>query len=177
MGLVGIEGDFQSFSTKGSASSTAVYPTFSPASFTINSNVGTDWLATLRGRAGVIAGRDWLVYGTGGLALGQVRASWGFSDTCAFLPVCGSLVIPGPSAVEAASASATKVGWTAGGGIETRLASNWSVRAEYLYVNLGSISATGTISNAAFYGATTSVISHSVSVADHIGRVALNYHF
>jgi outer membrane immunogenic protein len=177
MGLVGIEADFQSLSTKGSASSAAVHPTFTPAAFTISSSVSTDWLATLRGRAGIIAGRDWLVYGTGGMAIGQVRASWGFSDTCPFLAVCGGLFIPGPSAAEAASASATKVGWTAGAGLETRLTPNWSVKAEYLYVNLGAISATGLISNAAFYGATANIISHSVSVSDHIGRAGLNYHF
>jgi outer membrane immunogenic protein len=117
------------------------------------------------------------VYATGGVAIGQVRASWGFSDTCAFLAVCGGAFVPGLSAAEAASASATKVGWTAGAGFETRLASNWSVKAEYLYVNLGSVSASGVISNAAFYGATANVISHSVSVSDHIGRVGLNYHF
>jgi outer membrane immunogenic protein len=174
--LVGLEADFQSFSTRGSASSTAVYPSFAPAAFTISSSVGTDWLATVRGRAGVIAGRDWLVYGTGGLAISQVRASWSFTDTCAFYTACNGFFVPGLSAAEAASASATKVGWTAGAGFETRLASNWSVKAEYLYVNLGSISATGLISNAAFYGATGNVISHSMSVSDHIGRVGLNYH-
>jgi outer membrane immunogenic protein len=177
MGLVGLEADFQSFSTKGSTSSTAVYPSFAPAAFTISSSVSTDWLATVRGRAGVIASRDWLVYGTGGLAIGQVRASWGFTDTCAFYAICGGFVVPGLSAAEAASASATKVGWTAGAGFETRLASNWSVKAEYLYVNLGSVSATGLISNAAFYGGTANAISHSANVSDHIGRVGLNYHF
>ena len=177
MGLLGLEADIQSLSTKASASSTAVYPTFAPAALTINSNVSTDWLATLRGRAGVIAGRDWLVYGTGGLAMGQVRASWGFTDTCGFLPICGALVVPGPSGAETASAAATKIGWTAGAGVETHLTSNWSVKAEYLYVNLGSVSATGLVSNAALFGATANVISHSMSVADHIGRAGLNYHF
>ncbi len=180
MGLVGIEADFQSFSTKASASAGAVYPTFTPASFTITSNVSTDWLATLRGRLGIAATRDWLVYGTGGLAVGQVTGSWSFTDNCGLVPACGGSFVPGPNVAEGASASATKFGWTVGAGAEVRLTSNWSVKAEYLYVNLGSVSATTTIKDAAFlafYGANTNVFTHSLNVSDHIGRAGLNYRF
>ena len=35
------------------------------------------------------------------------------------------------------SESDTRVGWTAGGGIERRIGSNWTVRAEGRYVDLG----------------------------------------
>jgi outer membrane immunogenic protein len=36
------------------------------------------------------------------------------------------------------------VGWTAGGGAEWMCGQNWSVKAEVLYVDLGSYTTTGT---------------------------------
>ena len=36
------------------------------------------------------------------------------------------------------SASTTRTGWTLGGGVEGQLMGNWSVKAEYLYIDLGS---------------------------------------
>jgi len=41
-----------------------------------------------------------------------------------------------------ASYSNTQVGWTAGGGVEWMFMPNWSAKAEYLYYDLGNISAT-----------------------------------
>lgn len=35
------------------------------------------------------------------------------------------------------SYSDTRWGWTAGGGVEWAFAPNWSIKAEYLYVDLG----------------------------------------
>jgi outer membrane immunogenic protein len=35
------------------------------------------------------------------------------------------------------SASATRVGWTVGGGLEYAVTNNWSVRAEYRYTDFG----------------------------------------
>ena len=77
------------------------------------------WLATVRGRAGYAFDR-FLVYGTGGAAFADVQAS--FSND----PVSG----------------ATKTGWTAGAGVEVALDRNWSVKAEYLFVDLSNGSCT-----------------------------------
>lgn len=73
---------------------------------------------TLRGRVGY-AWNQWLFYGTGGAAFGDVRAG---QDGC---PVgfCGSN---------------TRTGWTAGAGIEVGFAQNWSAKVEYLHFDLGS---------------------------------------
>ena len=38
--------------------------------------------------------------------------------------------------------SATKAGWTAGAGVEFALDSNWSAKAEYLFIDLGDGSCT-----------------------------------
>ena len=74
------------------------------------------WFGTLRGRAGY-AMNNILLYGTVGLAYGTLRAQ--------------SLSL-------GVDESRTSYGWTAGGGMEVALAGNWSAKAEYLYVDLGS---------------------------------------
>jgi outer membrane immunogenic protein len=74
-----------------------------------------DWLGTVRGRAGYAFDR-FLPYITGGLAAGDIRASTpGFSG-----------------------ASQTNLGWTVGAGLEAVIVGNWSAKAEYLHVDLGS---------------------------------------
>jgi outer membrane immunogenic protein len=73
------------------------------------------WFGTLRGRAG-FAMNNVLLYGTLGLAYGTLRAN---------------------SALSGARESKVEIGWAAGGGVEVALASNWTARAEYLYVDFG----------------------------------------
>src|SRR5476651_1331243 len=73
-----------------------------------------DWLSTARGRLGYAVDR-FLPYVTGGAAFGDIKTSaTGFADS-----------------------HSTKVGWTAGGGIEAALAGPWTAKLEYLYVDLG----------------------------------------
>ena len=92
--------------------------------FTVNSSVSSDWLITLRPRVG-FAANNWLVYVTGGLAVANLKSNFSFTDTFA-------------GATESASISKTKAGWTVGVGTEYALMNGWSVKAEYLYVDLGS---------------------------------------
>jgi outer membrane immunogenic protein len=73
-----------------------------------------DWLTTVRGRVG-FALDNFLIYGTGGAAIGEVNQDLG-------------------AGVED---SDTRIGWTAGGGVEAALTDNISVKGEYLYVDLG----------------------------------------
>ncbi len=80
--------------------------------------VGTDWIATIRGRAGVTFG-DALVYGTGGIA---------FADSSVDLPT--------------GQADDTLTGFTVGGGVEVELFDNFTARAEYLYSDFGTSSGT-----------------------------------
>ncbi len=74
-----------------------------------------DYFGTVRGRVGYAFGRA-LVYGTGGFAFGDVQNSNGGSHPW--------------------SASETQTGWVAGGGVEYKLAPNWSGKVEYQYLNL-----------------------------------------
>jgi len=93
--------------------------------------VKNDWLGTARGRLGYAFDR-FLPFVTGGLAVGDINAN-----------------VPGFGSV-----SATNTGWTAGGGLEMALSRNWTAKAEYLHVDLGSLNCgtacTGTPSNVDF---------------------------
>jgi outer membrane immunogenic protein len=102
--VLGLEGDLDWSNLKGT-SGAALCP---------GCSMSDSWLSTVRGRAGYAFGGV-LPYVTGGLALGDVRAS-----------------APG-----FAGASTTNAGWTVGGGIEIALPGNWTAKAEYLHVDLG----------------------------------------
>jgi outer membrane immunogenic protein len=89
----------------------------------LESNI--DWLASLRLRTGFAVDRA-LFYATGGLAIGGAELD--FSPT------------PGPFLnMSGESDTATKVGWTLGGGIDYALADNLSLRVEYRYTDLGKL--------------------------------------
>lgn len=88
--------------------------------------VETDWLATVRLRAGYDFG-ELLVYGTGGIAF-----------------IKNSITLP----VTAESDSLTHTGWTIGGGLEAMLTENLSAKAEYLYLDFPTERYTMTINQA-----------------------------
>jgi len=104
----------------------------------------TDWLATARGRIGYAFDR-FLPYVTGGLAVGNLTAG-----------------VPGIG-----SATSTRAGWAVGGGIELALTGNWTAKAEYLYVDLGSFDC----------GACGGVLPPSIGFATNVFRVGVNYRF
>ena len=83
------------------------------------------------------------------------------------------------AATESAAICDTRVGWTAGVGTEYAFGSGWSLKAEYLYVDLGRASTTST-NLAAFVPAVafpSSVYTHSVDLKSNIVRVGVNYKF
>jgi opacity protein-like surface antigen len=93
----------------------------------------TDWLGTARARAGVTLDGI-LLYGTGGAAWGRVVTT--LSQSCLVVG-CGTVsLLP-----QAASSTSTtdKMGWVAGVGAEYALSTNWSAKAEWLYIDLGTI--------------------------------------
>lgn len=150
---------------KGSASGTALYPCCAPAGFTVSSSVSADWLATIRGRIGFLAAPAWLVYGTGGAAIAEVKGNFNFTDTF-------------DAARESATIRDTRVGGTAGVGTEYAFGGGWSFKAEYLYVDLGRASATSTNLRAATFGAfPSSIFTHSADITSNIVRLGVNYKF
>ena len=103
------------------------------------------WLATARVRLGYAFDR-FMPYVTGGGAFGDVRATVN--------PI-------------GLSASDTRVGWTAGGGIEYAFLGNWTAKLEYLYVDLGSFDT----------GFTAPFLTNKVDLQMHVVRAGLNYKF
>lgn len=85
-------------------------------------NFEIDYFATARARAGIALDR-FLVYATGGYAYGRVDFDRNYR--------VGTAEITD-------SASANRNGWTYGAGAEYALGDFWTIRAEYLKVDLGS---------------------------------------
>ena len=64
--------------------------------------------------------------------------------------------------------STTNAGWTLGGGLEGRLAANWTAKVEYLYVDLGNFNC-GLNCGAG--------VTDNVSFHTNILRAGVNYRF
>jgi outer membrane immunogenic protein len=101
-------------------------------------DVKIPWFATVRGRIGYAGWGNLMPYITGGAAFAKLDVDAG-----------------------GASDSDTRVGWTAGAGLEYAMWSNWSVKLEYLYADLGTFDIGGA----------------DVDVTTNIVRAGLNYRF
>lgn len=130
----GIETDFQGADIKGDAnvSVTTVVPAFPGNPFTVTSTGSQkiDWFGTLRGRVGWLPVKQLLVYATGGLAYGHTQTGVSFAYSEVGVAANGSTAV---------SDSSTRAGWTAGGGLEWMFAPNWTLKGEYLYYDLGTV--------------------------------------
>jgi outer membrane immunogenic protein len=173
--LVGFESDFQYSNIKGDKNCLVTCGSLLPSLFitSYNSFAVSDrlnWFGTVRGRLGYVAGPT-LFYATGGLAYGEVerRAN-----------LIGNLNFGlGNTFVGSYDNRSTKTGWTAGGGIETKLSgawSAWTAKLEYLYVDLGNVSDVLPLTyvTSPFPGATRTVHSE---VRENIVRFGMNYQF
>jgi outer membrane immunogenic protein len=90
------------------------------------------WVATFRGRMGIDY-ESTLFYFTGGLAVGKVKNS--VNDFCGSTFGCNGALPGGMFA--GFSEDTTRLGWTAGVGVEHMFSSHWTVRGEFRYVDLG----------------------------------------
>lgn len=114
--LYGLEGDADWANINGSTA--CPNPVFTCAS-------KLQWLGTLRGRLGWTT-NNILIYGTGGLAAGGVNIS----------TTRPGFAVP-PSGTATNGSTSTDLGWTAGLGAEFGFYNNWSLKAEWLYYDLG----------------------------------------
>jgi outer membrane immunogenic protein len=153
----GFEADFDGTSAKGTGNA-AVFPSTSVFSREL------DTLGTVRARAGYPSYPNLLWYATAGLAYGESKLSSAW--------LC-SACLPPTGAGTALHTSSTLVGWTAGAGVEWKFAPAWSVKAEYLYVDLGSQS------NTIFYNYVgfNSTMTSTVNQRENILRAGVNYKF
>jgi outer membrane immunogenic protein len=175
--LVGVESDFDFSAIAGSGQSNFFNPGTTNIQQTVDEKV--KWFGTVRGRLGYLATNGLLLYGTGGFAYGKVADSAQASNlgpASAVLAPFGACVV-NSQCYSGASASVL-TGWTAGGGLELALANHWTVKAEYLYVSLGSSSFNEP--NLGAIGVPTptgSITAHYSDTNFHIARAGVNYKF
>jgi outer membrane immunogenic protein len=167
--VYGIEGDWSWTSVRATSSISRAGGAF--PTLTTDTETRTDWLATVRGRIGFLAMPQTLLFATGGLAVGEIKASTNIipsgGSSCATNAFCSN-----------GRTSSTRAGWTVGAGVEQALASNWTVKVEYLHYDLGSVSyiaAEASPALPAFAGNPNLIVNTRVS--GDIGRFGANYRF
>jgi len=175
-GVVGIEADFQATNPKNSSqfvdsfslSDHADNETILSGTTATDQQARISWFGTVRGRLGYAFGNV-MLYGTGGLAYGKVGLSGTIAST-ETLTIFGNAPLTTSTPTNYAGSS-VNVGWTAGAGIEGAIAGNWTWKAEYLHVDLGSVMVTGTAPTGVAFTA------KSGDFTDDIVRVGVNYRF
>ena len=133
--------------------------------------VKTSWDAGARARLGFLATPTLLVYGTGG-------AAWMKTDMTSN---CGALsCFPGTNSPLVISQSSVRTGWTLGGGVESMLAANWILRAEYRYADYGSVSTTDVRPCTSQPGCGTASslnVGYDVALKSHTATLGIAYKF
>ena len=127
---------------------------------TVKGDSQVTWFGTVRPRVGFAWDRA-LFYATGGVAFGGVD----YKVTGDAGPLVGSVKL---------SNDDTRVGWTAGAGIEYAFTDNWTAKVEYKYVNLGSDTVTGRIVGGPLAGNT---VKTQETPDFHSVLVGINYKF
>jgi outer membrane immunogenic protein len=176
--LGGIEADIQGSGQRGSAHGgfagntnlcTSEFCSFTSA-HDLTSKLG--WFGTFRGRAGFESNGLW-IYGTGGLAFGEVSVSG--NNSLALISNAGEGLVGSYSTPF--SYSQFKAGWTAGVGIEGLVGNGpWRWKVEYLHIDLGSING-GAFGGASPANTLPSILVNTTRFTDDILRVGFNYKF
>jgi outer membrane immunogenic protein len=161
--FVGGETDFGVNRVNESVTTIGAYPT-GAGKFTITQTVKSDWMLTVRPRGG-IALKKVLLYVTGGLAVTNLKYDETFTDIF-------------DSATQSASFKKMKTGWTAGAGVEVKIAGHWSVKGDYLFTQFGRISTTSNnLKGSVIVKAPLQVFTHSTDLKLHNIRFGINYRF
>lgn len=161
--VLGTELDLGRLGFKGHSETTTPEPVGSGGmgDMTVATSAKASKLMTLRARLGLVAGSG-LFYVTGGLAYSKV--SFSQSTTFAAVPTNDD-----------ASDTDHKFGWTIGTGAELPLNRDWTIKAEYLYADLGSVGKTTTPVSP--YGVGEVPFAHRMNVTTQIARVGLNFRY
>lgn len=133
------------------------------ASETLAFRNNIDWFGTVRGRLGFLLGERLLAYGTAGFAYANGSPSLNYNYTYGDTTYGYN---------QGGNGNDFRTGWTAGAGVEYALSRNWSLKAEYLYVDLGS-----TTVRAVNPALATDFISVREKDQFSVARAGLNYRF
>jgi outer membrane immunogenic protein len=180
--VAGLEADIQGIAganNSAAAANVVPVPLLAPPTVimtSLSANKSVDYIGTVRGRLGYLVTPTLLVYGTGGLAYGGVTSSTSIFQ--AAIPSVFGMSTPWGGA---GSYSDTRVGWTAGGGLEWMFSPNWSAKVEYLYYDLGSVTYSVSPMGLRFFPdgevSFLNAVQSTTRFNGHIARVGVNYHF
>ena len=121
-----------------------------------------NWVTTLTGRLGY-SGGPWLVYVKGG-------AAWADFELRNFSKVTSTGEI-----LQRLDGSETRSGWTVGVGVEWAFAGNWSFKAEYNFIDLGTETVTRSGTNFVTGLPVTRFRDNEAEL--HIVKAGINYRF
>ncbi len=142
-----------------------------PAAFTVTRAITADtkWAGTATSTLGIAHDR-WLIYGKAGVAWAKTdyTSNWAANVT-------GVGAVPLFSGIGSTNSSG-QVGWTVGTGIEWAIWNNWSVKAEYDYLDFGN--KTAAINGAILPGIVNFPASFGLENTQHINqfKAGLNWH-
>ncbi|HET7849550.1 MAG TPA: outer membrane protein [Pseudolabrys sp.] len=176
--LIGVETDFNWSGIKGSEAIAGARFGALPITATVDERI--KWFGTARARLGYLPAENLLAYVTGGFAYGRVEHSGSYFNNS----VGASVIAPGfnfscntGTTCFAGSSSDTATGWVLGGGLEYAIWKNLTLKAEYLYVSLGSQPVTETALNFNPRSAPASFSANFSRTNFNVARVGLNYRF
>lgn len=192
-GIFGIETDFQGVVGTGSNSQTLYNVMSVPANNNnayreawLNSSSSLNYLGTVRGKLGYLATQSLLIYGTAGFAYGGVTTTSGvFTINHAdHSEIRSDQHSSGGQFGSSNTLSGVTVGWAAGAGVEWMLIPNWSIKAEYLYYDIGTVSNNyNNFSRFRYPDGTTPQLLYTIKSYSNthfngnIVRAGVNYHF
>ena len=173
--MVGMELDLQAIAGDGGNNPgyVAYLPVIGLSYSSVTVHNTTSYIGTARSRVGYLILPNVVVFGTGGLAYGRVSttfARWSLDYPTTY----------GAWGEGLNSYAAVKAGWTAGGGGEWMFSPNWSLKAEYLYYDLGSLASNASTIRYNLkdsFVRITHVSTYAPRFNGNIIRAGLNYHF
>jgi opacity protein-like surface antigen len=130
-----------------------------------------DWFGTVRVRLGAAFTPETFLYGTGGLAYGEVEHLGTMYGTALGVDANGN-----PITVAAGNNFASRslrAGWAAGVGLEARLGGNWTGKIEYLHADLGRESSLAVVP----LNSTPIGITFNGRITQDMVRLGINYKF